>query len=222
MPRLSSILVFAGAAGLLAGLVVLWRAIDTGPAAPSMVEHARPHAPARPVAVAEHVPVATRARPAPPPAIVRALGALAHPPAARPAGPAAPSLPPADARRGWTDHHLEYGGTQLRAQTAAVEPLVRDCLARAAASGEVVTGQAVVLFVVADHHGKFVIESTDSDSDQTTLTDAQLVTCLRETARGMKFMGLPRDAEGLIVTRKIVVDHGKLTQNKQTTFSYLR
>jgi hypothetical protein len=45
---------------------------------------------------------------------------------------------------------------------------------------------------------------------------------MRETARAMKFEGLPREAEGLVVTRSVTLEAGKLVDYKHVGFSYLR
>jgi hypothetical protein len=66
------------------------------------------------------------------------------------------------------------------------------------------------------------VEDTGVDEDKTTLPGGDLLDCLRETSRSMKFEGLPREADGIVVTRAVTVDHGKLVGNKHVTFSYLR
>ena len=118
--------------------------------------------------------------------------------------------------------NLHFGGTQLRAQTAAVEPLVKKCIEAATAAGGSPTGKAVLTYVVAQRGDKVAVEDTGIDEDKTTLQGDQLLDCLRETARGMKFEGLPREAEALVVTRTITLEHGAITEYKHVGFSYLR
>ncbi|MBA3819444.1 MAG: hypothetical protein H0X17_11170, partial [Deltaproteobacteria bacterium] len=118
--------------------------------------------------------------------------------------------------------NLHYGVTQIRAQIAAVEPQVRACIERAGAAGGRPTGNATLTFIVVQKPDRVVIEDTGVVDDKTTLTDAPLVDCLRETAREMKFEGLPREAEGIVVTREVSVDNGALAENKYLSFSYLR
>ena len=77
-------------------------------------------------------------------------------------------------------------------------------------------------YVVAQRGDKVQVEDTAIDDDKTTLQGDQLLECLRETARGMKFEGLPREAEALVVSRTITLDHGAITEYKHVGFSYLR
>lgn len=118
--------------------------------------------------------------------------------------------------------HLEYGGTQLRAQAKAVEPLVRDCVEKAKAAGTNPTGNALLTYVVAKHGDKYEVEDTSYDAEQTTLQQESLVTCLSQTAKAMTFVGLPREAEALVVTRSVKVENGAVTEYKHVGFSYLR
>lgn len=137
--------------------------------------------------------------------------------------PAAPSLddtaPPAT--RGNTKN-LHFGGTQLRAQNAAVQPLVEKCISDAAARGVAPSGQATLTYIVVKKGEKVTVEDTGVDDSKTTLQAPDLVDCMRETAREMKFEGLPREAEGLVVTRSVTLEAGKLVDYKHVGFSYLR
>jgi len=114
--------------------------------------------------------------------------------------------------------NLDYGATQMRYQTLGVEPAVRKCVADAPGKP---TGDAVVTFVVAHHGDKYVIEDTGVDTDKTSLQDQKLLDCLRETARGMTFVGLPREAEAVVIMRSIKVESGVLTEHKLSSFSYI-
>jgi hypothetical protein len=118
--------------------------------------------------------------------------------------------------------HLEYGGVQLRAQAKAVEPLVAKCVETETAAGVLPTGKAMMTYVVAKHGDKFLVEDTSIDDENTTLQGDKLLECLRETAREMKFVGLPREADALVVTRSVTLEHGKITEYKHVGFSYLR
>lgn len=118
--------------------------------------------------------------------------------------------------------NLHYGGTQLRAQTAAVEPLVQKCLDAEVAAGRPPTGTAMLTYIVAKRGDKYVVEDTGVDEDKTTVQGEALLTCLRETSRAMKFEGLPKSAEALTVSRRVSFERGKLTENKHVGFSYLQ
>lgn len=118
--------------------------------------------------------------------------------------------------------NLHFGGTQLRAQNAAVEPLVRECVAKAAASGQRPTGTALLTYVVAKHGSRYEIEDTSFDSDETTIDQGPLLDCLHKTAKAMKFEGLPRRSQALVVTRRVKLEGGAITEYKHVGFSYLR
>lgn len=137
--------------------------------------------------------------------------------------PPAPSLsndPPPASRE--NTKNLHFGGTQLRAQNAAVQPLVEKCLSDAAEKGIAPSGKATLTYIVAKHGDKIAVEDTGIDDAKTTLQAPELLDCMRETARAMKFEGLPREAEGLVVTRSVTLEAGKLVDYKHVGFSYLR
>lgn len=223
MPRSSIVLMSAGGAALLGALVVLWQSTQ------SDAEVAEPTTARAPSSAHEAAPV-----PSPPPSAPAARtgkigsGSVYMPvrPSRNTAGPA-PTLAPEpevaapDDPMSNTDN-LHYGGTQLRAQHAAVEPLVRDCIAKAVAAGDKPTGTAILTYVVAKHGDKYEIEDTSYDSDGTTLESPSLLECLHQTAKAMKFVGLPRRSHALVVTRRVKVEAGVLTEYKHVTFSYLR
>lgn len=118
--------------------------------------------------------------------------------------------------------NLQFGGTQLRAQTAAVRPLVEKCIADAAAKGISPSGTATLTYIVTQKGDKVIVEDTGIDESKTSLQAPELVDCMRETARAMKFEGLPREAEGIVATRSVTLESGKLVDYKHVTFSYLR
>jgi hypothetical protein len=210
----------AGGIALLAALFVMWRSIHSG----SSTDHGATHTadPATPNGPA----------PAPGSPAARASKQRANVPGVplprpRPGEPdEAPSVSASEEHAPPTSMlnktHLEYGGTQLRTQAKAVEPLVRDCVDKANATGAKPTGSAMLTYVVAKHGDKYEVEDTSFDADQTTLQQESLVTCLSETAKAMKFVGLPREAEALVVTRSVKVENGALTEYKHVGFSYLR
>jgi len=215
MQRSTAVLLAAGGAGLFVILGVLVRAVHSESSASGATASSHPSAPIASRGDSEGATPAWRA------------------PAARhvhrdeaddsTSAPAAPSLdehaPPAT--RANTEH-LEFGGAQLRAQTAAVEPLLVKCVDDAVATGQAPTGKAMLTYIVVRKGDKTYVEDTGIDEDKTTLPAGQLLDCLRETARSMKFEGLPREAQGIVATRAVTVDHGKLVGNKHVTFSYLR
>jgi hypothetical protein len=126
------------------------------------------------------------------------------------------NAPPAT--RGNTKN-LHFGGAQLRTQAEAVRPLVEKCVTE---KGQGANGATVLTYVVAKHGDKVQVEDTGIDDDKTTLQSTELLDCLRETARNMSFEGLPREASGLVVTRSVKVESGKLVEYKHVGFSYLR
>lgn len=211
----------AGSSVVLVMLVLLVKAVNSSsaPANPTVTApaHERSAAPAPTHGAA---PTAARSRtlPAIPSRILPAH--RAEPAEDRPAPELVEDHPPPATRANTT--HLEYGGTQLRAQAAAVEPLVKKCVEDAKAAGVSPTGKAVLTYIVAQHGDKVLVEDTSIDDTKTTLQGEQLLDCLRETARGMKFKGLPREAEALVVSRSITLDHGSITEYKHVGFSYLR
>lgn len=217
MSRSSVLLMSAGAGGVLLALGYLWQstrseAVSTGPT----VAQQQPVAPATPAS-----PPAARARrvtPAIPtaPATSRAIHGERAPTMPAPAPALEPEKPPPAVR---SNRNLQFGAPQLHAQTKAVEPLVRACIEKAANQP---TGTAYVNYVVTKREDKFVIEETGVEPSGTTIEDEPLLQCLHETANAMKFIGLPRDAESIMATRRIVIDHGKLTEYKHVTFSYLK
>lgn len=211
----------AGSTVVLFMLVVLVRAVNSGSS--SVTPTSRAHETATEAApAAAHgttQPTAARARNLPP-----MPGRMpVHRTETSDSGPAPLAVddrPPPASRANTT--HLEYGGTQLRAQAKAVEPLVHECLAAESAAGALPTGKAMMTYVVAKRGDKYLVEDTAIDDENTTLQGDKLLECLRETARSMKFIGLPREAEALVVSRSVTVEHGKITEYKHVGFSYLR
>jgi len=117
---------------------------------------------------------------------------------------------------------LEYGAKQLHAQTAAVEPLVRECVDKAVIAGQHPSGTAMLTYIVAQRADKFVIETTGVDNEKTTLQQEGLLDCLHQTAKAMKFEGLPKGAHEIYAARTVTIEDGKITEYKHVTFSYLR
>lgn len=216
-------LMFAGAAGLLVALVLLWNStrsealpLDARPTTTERETESASPAPSTPTGPGPAARVGRRAAPL----VTGIPSAAARPSDSAPAlETSSDDAPPAS--RGNTKN-LHFGGTQLRAQNAAVEPLVRACVEKAMVAGARPTGTAVLTYVVAKHGDKVQVEDTSFDSEQTTLHDDRLVECLHQTAKAMKFEGLPREAEGLVVTRTVTLENGELTEYKHVGFSYLR
>lgn len=84
------------------------------------------------------------------------------------------------------------------------------------------TGTAILTYIVAKRGDKVEVEDTGFDIEKTTLQQDGLVECLHQTAKAMKFEGLPREAEGLYVTRSITLESGAINEYKHVGFSYLR
>lgn len=116
--------------------------------------------------------------------------------------------------------NLQLGGTQMRYQTAAVRPAVEKCVAEKGGSA---TGTAMLTYIVSHKGDKYVIEDTGVDEDRTTVQgNTELLDCLRETAKGMMFVGLPKDAQSIVVSRSVTLDGGRLVDYKHVGFSYLQ
>jgi hypothetical protein len=221
MTRKSGLLMGAGSAAVIVALVALWTAIHDDPAAAQPTEHghAEPGAPTAPEA--SHAPGATAARPAQMPAssVTSAPALRAEDVSAANRTPAAdePPVHPLDNNEG-----LEFGARQLYAQTAAVEPLVRECVDKAAAGGIKPTGTAMLTYIVAYHGDKLEIEDVGVDNEKTTLQQDSLIDCMAQTAKEMKFAGLPRRAKAIYVSRQVSLEAGKISEYKHVSFSYLK
>lgn len=210
----------AGAA-LLAILYALFQAVQStsSAATPARTEEVA-HSGGQP-ANAQGAPAAAATRRSLPPA-ARAAATTAsdeRAPSVSSSSSSDPNPPPASRAN---TKNLHFGGTQLRAQTAAVEPLVVKCVEADVAAGHSPTGKAMLTYIVAQHGDKVTVEQTGVDEDKTTLQGPELLECLHSTSLAMKFEGLPREAEALVVSRSVTLDHGKLTENKHVGFSYLR
>lgn len=118
--------------------------------------------------------------------------------------------------------NLHFGKPALREQIAAVRPQLDECAQRAARAGHRLTGDAALTFIVAMKGDQAVVEATGVDHDETTLDQAELLECMQETARAMKFEGLPREARAISVRRRVGVKDGELVENELTDFSYIR
>ena len=103
----------------------------------------------------------------------------------------------------------------LRAQMNAVEPQVRACLDQ---FGGTATGTALLTWTVAPKGTESIVESSGVDYDETTVTDEKLLTCLHETAKAMKFAGVP-GALPVIGRRKLTIEGGKLSSQQFISFS---
>jgi hypothetical protein len=225
MQRSSAVLLVAGAAGLFVMLGVLVRAVhseapETRPTT-SSTSPALPHQASVPAAPAAPVTSHDAARTS----IWRSpmFHASRSDEPARSDTASAPvvdeAAPPAT--RGNTKN-LQFGGTQLREQTNKVSIWVQKCVADAKKKGLALTGTAMLTYVVAKHGDKYEVEDTGIDEDKTTLQDTELLDCLRTTALAMQFEGLPREATGIVATRSVKLEAGKLVEYKHVGFSYLR
>jgi hypothetical protein len=222
MARRPLFLIAAGGMALLVALYLLWQSTlaDT----PAIAANP-PAEPRGPQPGASPSPDSTPTAPAGPAARV---GKATSSASTRGTSSTAPSLgAPAGAAEESVDpmsntENLHWGGTQLRAQAKAVEPLVRECVAKATAAGQRASGTAMLTYVVAKRGDKFVVEDTSWDEDETTLAQGPLLECLHGTAKEMKFVGLPRRSQALVVMRKVTVENGQVAEYKHVGFSYLR
>lgn len=197
---------------MLVALVVLWQ---------STRSHAVPLPPAaQPVAPTERAP-----EPVP---------AQRSQSAARPAKPSAPSAAPAPARSATPSQapaaeaptaydeeaNLHFGADQIFALTSEVEPLVRDCVSKAVIAGEKPSGTAWLTYSVVQNGNKFVVAETGYDPAKTTLKGESLLECLHQTAKAMKYQGLPRNVPEIYVARSVTLENGKITEYRQAWWSY--
>jgi len=219
MQRLAIPLVIAGSAALLVVLFLLVRSLDRDAAEPSPSSTGSAAPTATAVAPTPAAPRAPAGRATLPPIARRPAPESAPTPARDDRPQLAPERPPPGTL---TDENLEYGTPQLGEQIAAVEPLVADCVKRTAAAGHRLTGRAELTFIVAKQGDKILVEDTGLDPEQTTIDSAPLLECLHETSRAMKFKGLPRNADALIVTRRVDIADGALVNNAYVKFSYIR
>ena len=224
MPRPSVVLFVTGSAAVLLGLVWLWHSTRSEPAAPGAAAEPLPPAPS---ASAEPTAQPGPANPPRPAARIGKKPTSSAPAAPSMPAPSAPGAAPSlsdDAPPGTRANtkNLHFGGTQLRAQAKAVEPEVRACIDKAAVAGARPSGDALLTYVVAKRGDKYLVEDTSFDDTKTTLAHEGLLECLHRTAFNMKFEGLPREAEALVVTRRVTVENGALTEYKHVGFSYMR
>jgi hypothetical protein len=211
-------LIVAGGAALLIALVLLYQstrsdAVPLRAAAPTTSD--RTEAPSAP---APSAAVAAPDRPVAPPK-------PSAPVVAAPPAPRLENILPSAATEpapGTSNEGIHFGAPQLQTQTKAVEPLVRECVEKAAVTGDRSSGTAIVTYVVAKRGDKYVVEDPGTEPDKTTVQNDALLECLAGTAKAMKFEGLPRGANEIYVTRKVTLEGGKLTDYKHVAFSYLR
>ena len=197
-------LIGAGAC-LLALLVVLLQLVESTPSRAATSRdpvESSPGAASHPVA-----PVAPAA-----PTVGRRVSSSPqgdHPVASMPSTPTPgatqATTPAGDSPPAANPQNLHYGGSQLRAQTAAIEPLLKKCLEAEVAAGRSPTGTAMLTYIIAKRGEKFVVEDVGIDEEKTTLQGESLLGCLRDTSRAMQFVGLPKAAEALSVNRQGLV-----------------
>ncbi len=217
--RRPTLLIAAGTTALLVALVLLWHSTLADSAAPAPTAQPRTEATNETSTPAgTSTPPAGAARPAPRPS---APGGFT-PSRTVPTMPEAPAEAEQIGGPKLTNEGIEMGKNQLLEQTKAVEPLVRECVEKATASGAHATGTAILTYHVAQHGEEFTIENTGIDNEKTTLENEPLLDCLSATAKGMKFVGLPRGAKEIYAARRVTLDKGKITEYKHVTFSYLR
>jgi hypothetical protein len=213
--------VIVGSLGVLAALVMLWRSISTESAASPSQSRA-------PVVAGEPSPTPAPNIAAPTPGESPAATRYALPEIRRrkEEAPTESSGDRPSVSDGGDDatkaKPSPFGLTHMRAQVAAIEPKVNECLAQAQARGDKPTGDATLTFIAAKQGDKIIIESPGYDHEATTLKNEALVECLQGTSQAITFEGLPRDANGVFVTRTVKVENGALVENKLVKFSYMR
>jgi hypothetical protein len=221
MARRPLFLIAAGGVTLLVALYALWQSTlaNTPAVAGTPPAQSRPSEPG--------ATPSTDSTPSAPAGPAARVGKTTSSTPTRGTSSAAPSLAAPAAAEESVDpmsntENLHWGGTQLRANAKAVEPLVRECVAKAASAGQRPSGTAMLTYVVAKRGDKFVVEDTSWDDDETTLAQGPLLDCLHGTAKEMKFVGLPRRSQALVVMRKVTIENGEVAEYKHVGFSYLR
>jgi hypothetical protein len=223
--RSSTVLLVAGAAGLFVTLGVLVHAVHSeAPETEPTVSHStasQPNAPAS-VSTSSNGPIASRDP------VVKSKSIWKTPmfTAGRVDDSTTASAPIEDenAPPGTSGNkkNLEFGGTQLRAQTKAVGHWVQKCVDEAKKKGATLNGTAMLTYVVAKHGDKYEVEDSGIDEDKTTLQNTELLDCMRTTAFAMHFEGLPREATGIVASRSVTLKDGVMVEYKHVSFSYLR
>src|SRR5262245_19260290 len=219
MSRPSVMLMSVAAVALLGIGVVLWRSTRS-----DAVPLARPAAQTE---VAAPSPVTAAPGAATAPTTAAREVKRAAPSSAPVSAPPAPRLEPAPSREPDPNAfspdnptNLHFGAIQLQQQTRAVEPLVRECVDKAMLAGKHPSGTAMLTYTVVKHKEGVTVDETGVDSEKTTLDDPGLLACLHETAKAMKFEGLPRNATEIFAARSVTIEDGKITEYKHATFSY--
>ena len=211
-----SILLIASGALLLALLVgmKMWLADDAAKHEPPVVPITSLDQPLVPPVVT----APTREARIPPPRLVRpqpgevpaVVGSAAAPVVVE--APSPPMMAPPDQPRSTTP--IADKAT-LRDQMNAVEPQVRACLDQL---GGTASGTALLTWTVAPKGAESIVESSGVDYDATSISDEKLLTCLHETAKAMKFAGVP-GALPVLGRRKLTIENGKLVSQQFISFS---
>lgn len=203
-------LLLATAAVLVGGLMLgLWLLIGRAPApAPDVVATPRPTPVAAPAPVAARdssTPARSpRSRPATTDNFVRSAPSRAPSGEAPAIAAAAPddASPPQNLRR------------QVSDQVRATEDALLECNDRALKAGHKLDGVAAMGFTLTRRGDKVVAEPTTIE--YSTITDPELVECMRLAARSISIEALPDGAETVTAYRKVVLQQGNLIENWMT------
>jgi hypothetical protein len=227
MRRYAVPLVITGSLVVLGAGFLLLKTISASPAEPPPTT-----APHQPTASTEprpatQAPAASRSRiPLPGPPRRRDPGAVSSTDSTGTGGPP-PTLQEEQGPPGtrWNTKNLEFGSRQLRAQIAANTEKIRECVRD---SGLTPSGDATLTFIVGKqqdkttHEDAYVVEQTNLERDATTLQGEALLECMQQAATAMHFVGLPREADAIIVTRAVKLVDGQVAEDKYVKFSYIR
>lgn len=207
--------VAGGGAVLLVVAVLMLRALGDDPAEATATPHAKSET------------AAPTAAPAPEPSpnrdgkiVLPPLAAAKADPWSQPAQPPGPSSgesEPALEVSYWKREPLA-NKTTLRQQTAAVEPMLVDCINQ---HGRGVTGKTVLTFIVVPVKDKAVLDTTGWEPDNTTIENEKLLDCMKDTAKSMSFVP-QKDSVSIYVTRQIEIENGKLVTNRFIDFHRVR
>lgn len=220
--RSSKLMLVAGFVVVAIGLVALWQNV-TEASAP--VDQAR----VATVASVQPAPViATPDAPPPAPAVheVRPVAAAARARVTR--SEQAPALAPSvfsfkrELKRDANGNLVPIISAQeLRAQLAAIDPLMKACVEH---GGAHVTGAATLNFTVDAKNNKLFVETTGVQDEETLAAYPDLLDCMHRTASSIPLVldarPIPELGTPIYVRRRVRIEDGALAENSIVNFSY--
>jgi hypothetical protein len=213
----------AGFVVVAIGLVALWHNV-TEASEPARVAAVAPVPPA-PVIEAIEAPEAS---PVAPPVVheVHPVAAAARARVTRPEQ--APALAPSvfsfkrELKRDANGNLVPIiSAGELRAQLAAIDPLMKAC---AEHGGAHVTGTATLNFTVDAKNNKLFVETTGVQDEETLAAYPDLLDCMHRTASSIPLVldkrPIPELGTPIYVRRHVRIEDGALAENSIVNFSY--